>query len=194
MNRRGLTLIEIMIVVGILGIVVLMLNTVFKTGFDAWNKSEVRLEIYQNARVVLDQMSRELPGAFVTGVAGDVAQFQGADGTSNNDTLKFVTTFADAIYLIRYSLNTTTKILNREYAKNPTSFDPTFDNPGSEDFGFKIKELNFLYCNSASSWTLGGTWSTTTVLPDAVKIMIKGVDSDGNDYPFETIIYLPNSE
>jgi len=192
MNRRGLTLIELMIVVGILGIVVLMLNTVFKTGFDAWNKSEVRLEIYQNARVVLDQISRELPGAFV----GGGAEFEGIN--ANPDTIEFVTSFAGSLYQIQYVLDSTTNTLKRYYDENPVYSAISYT---EVKFGSGVSDIQFLYLplGSAGGWGSAdeqNEWigASITTLPEAVKVKIKLRDKENNEYPFETIIYLPNSE
>lgn len=118
-KNNGITLVETLVAVMILSVLALSLYTVFKSGIDAWTKSESRLEIYQNARAVLDQLSRELAGAFVTsGVTG--AKLAGVDGGAGPDTLTFVTDFADSIYKIYYHLDldatdATKKNLIREY-------------------------------------------------------------------------------
>jgi prepilin-type N-terminal cleavage/methylation domain-containing protein len=187
-KNRGLTLTEVMVVVAILSVLTLSIYTVFKSGIDAWSKSETHLEVYQNARVALDQISRELPGAFVGGVAGG---FQGED--SNPDTLVLVTTYGGATYQIRYSLDTARGVLIRQHDENPEDFaNPVYTDI---DFAFNINGLNFdYYPQGGAAWGDSGLWNNTATLPAAVRIMIECIDSDGNTYPFETVVYLPNSE
>lgn len=188
---KGLTLLEVLIVVTVLSVLSLSLYTVFKSGVEAWSKSETRLEIYQNARAILDQMSRELAGAFV---GGDV-EFRG-----EADELEFVTNYSDSIYKIKYELGDD-NTLKRKYIENPvdyTSADyankengPDGTDQGIIDFGFMINDIQFEYWDG-DIWD--DDWSSPNVLPGAVKVVIELVDSDDNAYPFETMVYLPNSE
>ncbi len=201
MSRKniGLTLIEVLVVITILSVLSLSVYIVFKSGMDAWSKSEVRLDIFQNARVVLDQMSRELPGTFV----GGGATFT---GTNNDpDTLEFVTNFANSIYMIEYEIEAGTTILKRKYSKNPSDYtdpgydDDTDDDTGIIEFGFKISDIQFTYCDTdTGTWTTDEGWTDTATLPAAVKIEISlkenPSDDDAKAHKFETEVYLPNSE
>ena len=154
---KGLTLVEVLVVVTILSILVASLYVVFKSAVDAWTKSKARLDIIQNARVILDQLSRELPGAFVDSTPGIEANFVGTDGGGTNpDTLEFVTYFAGKIYKLRYMRPVGTKILMRGYIENPPDYtnvdyadaDPTGDDGIREDdvdFGFMVNDIQFYY-------------------------------------------------
>ncbi|MFH1857261.1 MAG: prepilin-type N-terminal cleavage/methylation domain-containing protein [Candidatus Omnitrophota bacterium] len=62
-KRCGFTLVELIIVMAIMGIFMTSLFAVFKNSLDAWKKSEAKLAVYQNARTILDQMSREIQTA-----------------------------------------------------------------------------------------------------------------------------------
>lgn len=204
MNKKkynGLTLIELLVVMAVSTILFISLYTVFKSGADAWSKAKARLEIYQNARVVLDQLSRELPGAFVDATN---ATFTGVNGTDDDDTVEFVTRLGDSIYKLKYQLDpdTNKKILLRKYIKDPpdytnTDYENVLNEPdgieeGIVDFGFNINKINFRYYKtSISDWTIDGTWSDTTTLPEAVKIELELVDSEGKTYPFETKVWIP---
>lgn len=77
----GLTLIEILVVSIIFSIIVVALFTVFKGGLDSWHKAETLLDIYNNARVTLDLLEREVSSAFL---------YQG--GTNMNYWTKFLGT------------------------------------------------------------------------------------------------------
>lgn len=62
-GEKGLTLVELIIVMAILGLFITSLFSVFKNSLDAWKKSEARLAVYQNARAALDQMTRDIQPA-----------------------------------------------------------------------------------------------------------------------------------
>lgn len=210
-HKKGLTLVEVLVVVTILSVLALSVYTVFKSGLDAWSRSEARLDIYQNARVILDQISRELVGAFVDGAD---AKLEGA-----TDTLTFITDFSDSIYKIKYYLVTDAtdpqgrKILKRDYIDYSTT-------PGATDYALttydasvefvkytknaKIDSINFQYVDVVSApkaiddWIgaspiKSDTWSAAT-LPAAVKIILTLKDENNKSYVFEAIVYLPNSE
>lgn len=219
-HKKGLTLVEVLVVVTILSVLALSVYTVFKSGIDAWSRSEARLDIYQNGRAVLDQIFRELAGAFT----GGGAQLTGTPGGSatDPDTLEFVTDFSGSNYKIRYQLVTDAsdpagrKILKRDYidfitttgAKDYTRTD--YDN--SVEFvkytkSARVDNIKFLYVAvptppdeakaiddwSGASAVAVNTWSAAA-LPEAVKIILTLKDANNKSYVFETIVYLPNSE
>jgi prepilin-type N-terminal cleavage/methylation domain-containing protein len=219
---KGITLVETLIAVMILSILALSLYTVFKSGTDAWTKSESRLEIYQNARAALDQITRELVGAFaVTGVNTFVGQ---NGGGAAPDTLVFLTGFGDRIYRIRYRLDTTSHILRRSYIDYSVTPGSVYtDDPEtvgtSIDFvtpslSARVNNIQFTYLPQIAQadapvflgdWTNAGRvqneWpggEAADTLPEAVQIVLtmRAVPNDPNGatYTFETIVYLPNSE
>lgn len=193
-KNKGLTLIEVLVVVTILSVLTLTLYTVFKSGADAWSKSETRLDIYQNARVVLDQISRELAGAIVGESAANGARFVGID--ADPDTIEFVTNFAGSLYRIRYERLAGTTRLQRSYEENPADFNnPAYTNI---EFNELTNDIQFTYwiasASSVPSWDSWGGPPTTDRLPRAVTIILTLVDPEGNTYRFETMAYLPNSD
>ena len=59
-NQRGLSLIEMMVVVVILGFIVLGLVTFFTGGTKSWVAGQSQLTAQQNARQAMDRMVREI--------------------------------------------------------------------------------------------------------------------------------------
>ena len=59
-NQRGLSLIEMMVVVVILGLIVLGLVTFFTGGAKSWVAGQSQLEAQRNARQAMDRMVREI--------------------------------------------------------------------------------------------------------------------------------------
>jgi len=209
MNHKnsGLTLVETLVSVAILSILALSVYIVFKSGIDAWSKSEERLDIYQNARVVLDQISREVVGAFVD--TGTGARLEG-----EANTLTFVTDFSGAIYKISYYLDTSNSpnnILKRDYIDYSLSTSEPYTSTAytSTDFiswtkGTRVDNIEFFYLrpmaimemvDMSSDWAGASvSWSDAASLPEAIRMRLTFRDANDKAYLFETIVYLPNSE
>lgn len=64
-NRKGLTLTEIMVVVFIFSILSSVLFTVFKSALDSWRRSENVIVMLEDARTVLELISRDISAAFL---------------------------------------------------------------------------------------------------------------------------------
>ena len=59
-EQRGFSLIEMMIVVGVLGLITLGLVTFFMGGTKSWVAGQSQLEAQRNARQAMDRMVREI--------------------------------------------------------------------------------------------------------------------------------------
>lgn len=59
-NQKGFSLIEMMVVVGILGVIVLGLVTFFTGGTKSWVSGQYQLTAQRNARQAMDRMVREI--------------------------------------------------------------------------------------------------------------------------------------
>lgn len=59
-NRRGFTLMEMMIVVAIFMFIVTAMLWLFSGGKNSWNTQDIQSELYLNARKAMDEMTREL--------------------------------------------------------------------------------------------------------------------------------------
>lgn len=70
---KGFTLIELMIVVALLGVLAFGVASFFTNTFDIWRQSRHQISVQQNARVAMEEMSRNIrqcadPGAIVPAV------------------------------------------------------------------------------------------------------------------------------
>ena len=59
-NRKGFSLIEMMVALGILSIIIIGLVTFFSGGTRAWVTGQYQLEAQRNARLSMDRMVREI--------------------------------------------------------------------------------------------------------------------------------------
>lgn len=95
----GFTLIEVLITAIIFSIVVASLFTVFKSGLDSWHKAETLLDIYNNARVTLDLLEREVSSAFLYQGGTDTNYWTKLLGTTSGSRIKTNST-ADEIFFV----------------------------------------------------------------------------------------------
>ena len=65
-SRAAFTLIELMVSMAILGLIMVILFSIFEEVNKAWLNSENRVETFTQARAVLDFLSRELSQAVAT--------------------------------------------------------------------------------------------------------------------------------
>jgi type II secretory pathway pseudopilin PulG len=94
---KGFTLLEALVAAALSSIVIFMLYSVFNTASKTYSGLSHRTEIYQNARIILDQISRTVKGAtYYTTPAGSSCFFifkGGASGwcnRSSGDELFFI--------------------------------------------------------------------------------------------------------
>ncbi|MBN1522369.1 MAG: prepilin-type N-terminal cleavage/methylation domain-containing protein [Candidatus Aureabacteria bacterium] len=64
-KESGFTLLEVIVSFGILAVLVLMLANVFNSASTSYNIANRKMDLCQNARIVLDQISREIKGAII---------------------------------------------------------------------------------------------------------------------------------
>lgn len=198
-NYKGVTLIEVLVVVAILSILTVSLYVVFKSGLDSWWRAETKLKIYQNVRVALGQMSRELALA----IEGTVS-FKGV-----TNSVSFIAIIEGSLREITYGLSGSTSTLQAIYVKSDDpNFDYDFSTPDPavatnwDDLAYNISGLEFKYWRegSTTAWDVDAedNWTDDWLatgnprddLPRAVRITLTDSEESRN---FETVIYLPNS-
>ena len=118
-NRKGFSLIEMMVALGILSLIIIGLVTFFSGGTRAWVTGQYQLEAQRNARLAMDRMVRE------------IREGTSIDEISSNTTIKinYLASFGKSP--VTYSLSDTT--INRN--GNPLIHD--------------VKTLNFTYTDAS---------------------------------------------
>ena len=100
-NRKGFSLIEMMVALGILSLIIIGLVTFFSGGTRAWVTGQYQLEAQRNARYAIDRMVKEIRGGknIISGSDGDTIVVSIPD---------FDTADPDDYYEVTYSLLGTT--------------------------------------------------------------------------------------
>lgn len=181
-GEKGVTLLELMVALVLTALVGMAVFRVFKTNMDSWQKGEARTQRYQNARIALNRMSKEIRSAILLSTAnnpGKDLRFLGTSSTLNfltashpptrgayENTYEPVELVFD-VCEIGYSVDTTNKKLYRR--KHRTNIpDTQVDGGGSSDvLALHVTELAFSYYDG-SDWQTSWDSSTDGGLPYAV--------------------------
>jgi len=107
-NKKGFSLIELMVTITILSIIILGLVTFFTGGTRSWISGQSQIKAQRETRQVMDQMVREIREANLI------------DTSSNSGSLSFITPF-DSGEIITYSYNSIDKILSRKKGSGPNT-------------------------------------------------------------------------
>jgi len=198
--KRSFTLVEILVVLAILSILSLTLYVVFDQSLKSWKKAESKLDIYQNARISFEQMTRELEGAVLYYDPAN-NNFSLIGLNANPDNISFVT----PIYTNNGSEYELCKA--RYYVNNNNLLRELFRNVAgagaSATLALNVTDLQLKYWDSgASNWI--DTWHSENggaqqgLLPKVVKVTITVYENPamaGSEYKtFETNVYLANSQ
>lgn len=200
-KRNSFTLLEMLVAMAILGVVMAVLYTSFRGGTSSWTAGDARSQRCQNARAVLEIMSRDLKQAFT--MSGTNLQLQ---GTNNTWTDGATVRTADSIYFtsasnypnasgeydlceVGYYLITTARSL---YRLEDDSIDPDLTDGSGAEIGLHVIGLDLRY-HDGSSWSSNGTYTKSATLPKAVEITLTVEDEDQIETPrdFKTIVYIP---
>ena len=214
-NRKGITLIEIMVSMGILVLIVAIVQVVFSVALRSWRKSDNLLQNAAIARTVLEQISREISSAVVEPGAGiNLFGYNNPSGMRTNSV-------ADEIYFIasvKLNNNEGTDLcevgywldninsLRRFYVVDKRgsgnaeiNFD--FSTGASYEFAENVTDLQIEYFDKSNLNSSVLSWDSSIKAepPAMIKITItvatgKGTSATNPDFitsDYSTVVYLP---
>ena len=107
-NKRalGFTLIEILVSLGVLGILMSSLMVAFRSTFDTVTETQLRAEMNQNVRSVMDQLNRELSQALVNNnrPVGEQIYFQIKQLSPDQSVIRFGCTTERGMKELAYAM------------------------------------------------------------------------------------------
>lgn len=201
--KKGVTLMELLVVLALLSIVSLSLFTIFRTATESYSKGDARTQAYQNARAALEQISREIQGALINsnaivpGTGADSPSFYGfSEGSTNYSAnsggaeIFFITSLKGAgdmdICEVGYWLDTNDWTLMRHYEVTDKTNLPPLDfsigtNYCSAELALHIVDLDFSYMYwDGASWAETNEWdSTDNLVTNYYKDVTIEKDPDG---------------
>ncbi|MFH2136927.1 MAG: prepilin-type N-terminal cleavage/methylation domain-containing protein [Candidatus Omnitrophota bacterium] len=187
MNKKGLTLIEILVSMGILVMLVAILYSVFSLALRGWKKSDNMLENSAQARTILERMSREISSAVVKPSAGIQCRgYNTGSGIKSNsiaDEFFFIAPLkqdnkdGSDLCEVGYWLDNT-NALRRHYkiderGAGSSELDFNFSTGTSNTFAEEITDLQFEYYSGSDLVNPVMAWdSQTDGVPAKIKITI----------------------
>lgn len=195
-NVCGVTLIELLVGLLIIGMIVTSVYTAFNCSRNSWQVGETMVQRYQNVRAALDMMSREIACALINDSNGNYRMdFFGADSSSPppgwrtdsvGDELYFIARLEGATadlcevgyYVTDEDGDGTADVLRRFYVTDnasPANYEYEFDSPTGNSAGaelaLNVTGLDFEYFNG-SNWETDHEW-------DSRRNGFNGASSDG---------------
>ncbi len=205
MNKnKGFTLIELMLSAVILTIIISVVYACFRGALSAHKRTEAKIELYQNARIALEQISMDVRSTFAD------SQFIGFDRTSgDNDTdvLDFVTVkggFSEGdsvdyydLYEVGYFIDSDASTLEEGLQRRVQKIPDNDVQTGGivSELAPMVKSLDLKY-KDKSQWK--STWGIDESrkiplgeignLPLAVEVSLTVGDASENTLTFSTVI------
>ncbi len=198
-NLRGVTLIELLVAIVILGLIVTSVYTAFNCSRDSWQVGETMVQRYQNARGILDIMSREIRTAMVN-AAGTLYCMGRADAFYFTGLLRNSIELTDDLYRVGYWWESSSDegedpgvIVRGFECRESTEPYYTFDDLSNQPVGLHAVSLAFRYYSNDNDWLdAGQNWIEgiftaygslySNDLPDAIEISVTVRD----DYAIES--------
>jgi len=209
-GQRGFTLLELLIVIALMAILWGVAYTMFYQSKKVFSLSNNKLEMYQYARIAMDEISRDLKGAILKDNVDYFRSFtegQGpADAKSNNSVLTFLSLTPNGsstpVTLITYYLKNTDELMRAEYNDTSYIYGTISSSIDPSQFTYYKLTANTNYFNLAYIYSSGSTttWNstsgtTTGRLPDAVTVTLQiygtGTGNTLETGTFTTQIMIP---
>jgi len=186
-NCRSFTLVELLIASSIFALVMVALYAAFSSGVFGYRNIQERIDAYQQARLVLEHLDRDLRNSFAYSAAdtkfsgqGDKVSFLSlADDYRGNE---IISAFAFISYYLEGDK------LMRLCRKDQESLDPD-SKIKADEFAFGVEKIAFTYIyQDKEAVKEKDTWDDPKSLPLAVKVDL--TLKNKNAYAFERTIYL----
>jgi prepilin-type N-terminal cleavage/methylation domain-containing protein len=195
-SKKGVTLIELLVAMGILAILITVLYSVFTVSLRAWKKANNIFESATIARVVLDRITTEIKNAVIKPGSNeffcrgfDQSAQSGWRTNSKADEFYFIAAInkdegdksdlCEVGYWVddQGTSSDSDDVLNRFYVTDgrktgtPASFDFDFSTGSSNEFSPNVTDLQFVYYNSSGSTS--NSWDSSSMgAPSKIDISI----------------------
>jgi len=190
-------MIEILVSLGVLGILMSSLMVAFHSTFDTVTETQLRAEMNQNVRSVMDQLNRELSQALVNNnrPVGEQIYFEIKQLSPDQSVIRFGCTTERGMKELAYTmkevkvngqpqwpeyelvrLQKDKGMWNFNEPKNWPEFDVN-DTVEVEPFAFDIISFKVLYWSTKNSRFVAGNWDSfqRNSMPPKVRIVLKSI-------------------
>lgn len=208
-NDGGVTLIEMLTVLGLLALLGGILVSMFGSMDQSYRNVKASLDVYQTARVTLARVNREISAAVFDNSGTAALGLKGSANDISFHTLYNVDSFSSEdkssdIVALRFAHDPNNKKITRYLKNSDDTHFPALpvDGVSGNDLAEHVEQLTFEYFESAAdleSGTFKSTWDSgagaDNKLPALIRIRLKVKDSKGLIQPkdFESVVYLKNA-
>lgn len=189
-HRKSFTLLELLVAMAILSVIVVAIYTTFRGGTDSWTRGRAMSDVTQNARVVLESISREISSVIISpytdlnNATDDQDLVFVGQNSGDSDSLDFTAMlrspdssdkYAFGLLEIGYGHDSADDKIERRidtkaiWNSAGTADDDPLAGGSTNDLAYNVTELNFEYWDPASTtaWDNGTTskleWDTRLV-------------------------------
>jgi type II secretion system protein J len=176
-GKLGFTLVEMLVAFSILSFIAGSIYLVFSTAISVWNRDEVNMQVYQDGRLAVSTMGREIGSCFIPESSGD----EGIPFTGDESSLKFVTISSldaravlrgarliEVCYYLEHDENTLVLLGEKKTLVGPAADERHI-------LAENVTSLKFCYFDG-EDWM--DSWQGEEGLPQAVKITLGLKQSD----------------
>jgi type II secretory pathway component PulJ len=190
-TSSSFTLVELLITLSILTVIAGSIHLAFSTAISVWRRGEIDMQVYQDGRLVISGISRELSSCLILESSKDIT-FVGAE-----DNLKFVTISSlqdkvvsqgSRLIEVYYYLEHDGDTLQRE--ERPLIGSGGTNEEYSHILAEKVTNLSFGYFDG-EAWM--DFWQEKEELPQAVKITL-GLKPSEKSVIFRTTVSIPTGK
>ncbi len=184
--RRGFTLIEMLIALGILSTVTLAAAAALRTGVDAWRRTELTTRMTQEARRVLEELGRELRAS---------ATVPGKPWELEADRLAFDTVRIDGedpgyfrmTYFIGKKDGPLEKI-REGYRKDDEKAKAAFHTESDAEILFLYPDYN---PENPETTLWKAEWNSEGIIPPVIRVRLTLFESDGTPHNYLRTLWVP---
>ena len=172
---RGFSLVELLLALAIFSVVGLAVSTTFSVGINSWRKIEGLSRKDQEARLILDRISRELRNCVSMGIKSfnDVNNPEGYDFYGEKDKLCFFTSREDGISAVMYKKKTdggssgNLPVFSLERTSTKFTTAPFKEEVAGESLFDLVKDVEFKYLRKVDSEL---KWQESWIGEDAINL------------------------
>ena len=167
--KKGFTLVELLIAVGIFGVVAISIYSSFGAAIKVWRHGEEIIESNQNLRLGLNEMSKDLKNI----IFFDSIEFEAQGGS-----VTFPSLSGDDIIKISYNLDGDKGVLIKATAGRKDGFD--LEAGVTEELISTVKAISFSFpYEGLEEYECRSEWDSELGIPRGIKIKVDLEDGKG---------------
>jgi type II secretion system protein J len=194
-DKKGVTFVELIVAVSIFAVVSVAVYSTFAMGLSVWRRARNAQALYQNIRLALDEMARDLQNA--------VAYFDPGQPTAINfegekDRISFyslvdgyqTTPPYPQLRKVSYTLGDSGSLQRLEQVHQGADIAQE-----SEAIASQVANLSFFYCyedTAGSGYEWKQAWELKQEIPESVKIELEL--NTGNKPVFSKYVFIPTGK